>query len=177
MKLGISGAQSTGKTTLLNALRSETFFKDFSVCNEVTRKVASYGIPINEQGNSVTQELIMNQHIVNLVMHDKMITDRTSLDGFIYTTYLHEKGQVDHQTWQYAKEVMKKTLPMYDILFYIAPEFDIVADGVRSVDIEFRKDIVDLFDEYIYTKNLNVIKLTGSVRDRIQQVMEAVNAR
>jgi hypothetical protein len=45
---GISGAQSVGKTTLLNALRSEPTFKDYSICDEVTRRVKSYGLLIND---------------------------------------------------------------------------------------------------------------------------------
>ena len=88
MKIGIAGAQSTGKTTLLNALRSEPCFKDFSICDEVTRRVKSYNLPINEQGGDITQKLIMHEHIVNVFMHDDMITDRTVLDGVVYTHYL-----------------------------------------------------------------------------------------
>ena len=48
MRIGITGAQSVGKTTLLNALRSEKLFDDYTICDEVTRRVKSYGLPIIE---------------------------------------------------------------------------------------------------------------------------------
>ena len=63
MRIAISGAQSVGKTTILNALRSEKIFKDYHVANEVTRRVQSYGLPINENGTDLTQRLIMQEHI------------------------------------------------------------------------------------------------------------------
>lgn len=176
MRIGISGAQSTGKTTLLNALRSEPFLKSYDVCNEVTRKVASYGLPINESGTDATQQLIMNQHIVNLFMHDKMITDRTSLDGYVYTCYLREHSKVNRETLSYAREVMLKTLPCYDILFYIAPEFDVEDDGIRSTNLVFRDQIVNLFNETINKFNIPVINLTGSVRERVQKVLATIEA-
>jgi len=80
MRIGITGAQSVGKTTLLNALRSEKLFKDYAICDEVTRRVKSYGLPINEGGTDTTQRLIMNEHIYNAFMHEDMLTDRTALD-------------------------------------------------------------------------------------------------
>ena len=94
MRIGITGAQSVGKTTLLNALRSEKLFKDYVVCDEVTRRVKSYGLPINEEGTDITQRLIMNEHIVNVYMHDNMLTDRTALDGLVYSTYLYKQNKI-----------------------------------------------------------------------------------
>ena len=75
MRIAISGAQSVGKTTLINALRSEKALKDYTFCTEVTRRVGSYGLPINEDGTDITQRLIMQEHIVNYFMNDNMICD------------------------------------------------------------------------------------------------------
>lgn len=177
MRVGIAGAQSVGKTTLLNGLRSEIIFKSYAVCNEVTRKVLSYGLPINESGSSITQKLIMQEHIVNVFMHDKMITDRTALDGLVYTKYLHRKGTVDADTLNYAWNVFHKVWPHYDHVFYIEPEFEIEDDGVRSVDTNFRDAIVELFNQVIEKEGLNVIRLTGSVRNRINMVVNILEGR
>ena len=108
MRIGITGAQSVGKTTLLNALRSEKLFKDYVICDEVTRRVKSYGLPINEEGTDVTQRLIMNEHIVNVFMHGNMLTDRTALDGLVYSTYLYKNNQIAVSTMKYAREVFHK---------------------------------------------------------------------
>jgi nicotinamide riboside kinase len=174
MRIGISGAQCTGKTTLLNALRSEDMFKKYNICTEVTRTVASYGLPINEDGNDITQTLIMNQHIVNWFMNSKMLTDRTVLDGYVYSIYLLETGNIKRQTLNYAREVFNKLIKKYDVLFYIAPEFELEEDGVRSVGVHFRNRIVNLFDSVIVDENVNVVKISGSVRERVEKVVNII---
>lgn len=173
MRIGISGAQSVGKTTLLNALRSEEVFQDYTICDEVTRRVKGYGLFINENGNDITQRLIMQEHIVNIFMYNNMITDRTALDGLVYTNYLRQKGKVSDELLKFAYKVYDKCISRYDIMFYVPPEFDIEDDGVRSVDKEFRDKIVEMFDATIESHNLDVVRLTGSVRQRTQKVIEA----
>jgi nicotinamide riboside kinase len=177
MRIGISGAQSVGKTTLLNSLRSEEVFSSFKFCIEVTRRVNSYGLLINENGNDTTQRLIMQEHIVNMFMNDKMITDRTSLDGLVYTQYLAENKKVTPSAYDHAFKVFKKLQPKYDIQFYIKPEFEIENDGVRSIDTFFRDRVVRIFEETIKEHDINVVYITGSVRDRVQQVIDAYNKK
>lgn len=175
MRIGITGAQCTGKTTLLNALRSEEKFKNYTVCNEVTRKVASYGLPINEDGNDTTQEMIMNQHIVNWFMNKNMLTDRTALDGYVYSLYLFETGKIKRPTLNYAKEVFNTLIKKYDFLFYIPPEFELKNDGVRSINTFFRDRIVVIFNTVIRDESLPVIQLKGSVRERVDSVINHIN--
>lgn len=178
MKIGITGAQSVGKTTLLNALRSEKLFANyFTICDEVTRRVKSYGLPINEEGTDTTQKLIMNEHIVNVFMNDRMITDRTALDGLVYTNYLYKNAKVNQPTLHYAQDVFNKVWPQYTHVFYIEPEFDIVNDGIRSVDQKFRDDIAELFENIIDKKKLTVFRVKGSVRDRVTAIMNLLEGR
>lgn len=177
MRIGIAGAQSVGKTTLLNALRSEPEFKDYEICNEVTRRVNSYGLPINEEGNDITQRLIMQEHIVNVFMYDNMITDRTVLDGFVYSSYLMTGKKINVNTYLYADRIFERVINYYDLLFYIPPEFDIKDDGVRSTDIKFRDDIANLFEYIINERMVPTIHLQGTVRERVGQVLKFVKEK
>ena len=177
MRIGIAGAQSVGKTTLLNALRSEPEFKDYEICNEVTRRVNSYGLPINEEGNDITQRLIMQEHIVNVFMYDNMITDRTVLDGFVYSSYLLTGQKINANTYLYADRIFERVINYYDLLFYIPPEFDIKDDGVRSTDIKFRDDIANLFEYIINERMVPTIHLQGTVRERVGQVLKFVKEK
>lgn len=177
MRIGITGAQGVGKTTLLNALRSERTFKDFAICDEVTRRVKSYGLPINEGGTDVTQKLIMNEHIYNVFMFNKMITDRTVVDGLVYSTWLHKNSMISASTMKHVKDVFYSVMPLYKHVFYIEPEFDLVEDGVRSLDKNFRDEIAFLFDAIIEKEKISVIRLKGSVRDRVSTVVDIVEGR
>jgi len=174
MRIGITGAQSVGKTTLLNALRSEDMFKDLVICDEVTRRVKGYGLPINEAGNDITQRLIMNEHVVNVFLYDNMITDRTVLDGLVYSSYLLKNRKVSIDTFRYVYDVYTKVTPYYDYIFYIEPEFDIENDGTRSVDVEFRNEIASLFESLIYQHKMDVIRIGGSVRNRVNQIIDII---
>lgn len=177
MRIAISGAQSVGKTTLINALRSEKSLKDYTFCTEVTRRVGSYGLPINEDGTDITQRLIMQEHIVNYFMNDNMICDRSALDGMVYSEYLWGRQKISWDTMHLVNKIYEKLIGKYDLNFYIAPEFEIENDGVRSVDKKFRDDIVKLFDakiERLKDKEIEVVYISGSVRERVEQVLQKI---
>lgn len=174
MRIGISGAQSVGKTTLLNALRSEECFSFYHIRNEVTRTVKSYGIDINENGSDTSQLLIMKEHIYNLVMFDKMITDRTSLDGLVYTTWLYNNDKVSPQCFLETQKIFGKTIKMYDHIFYIRPEFPIEDDGVRSASQAWQNEIVKLFYDAIESYQVPVINVSGSVRERVNTILKTI---
>lgn len=177
MKIGICGAHSVGKTTLLSALRSEPGFKNYTICDEVTRTVKSYGLPINESGTGVTQRLIAQQHLVNVVLNDSLITDRTILDCLIYSQWLYNQGKITASDLEYVNKIFDIVFLQYDVILYIRPEFDIVGDGVRSTDEVWRDQISNLFEDWMsnYKDNVpTIIGVTGTVVQRVQQVKEIV---
>jgi nicotinamide riboside kinase len=172
MKIAITGAQSTGKTTLLNALKSEFSNTHLPIfLDEVTRKVREYGVSINEDGGNMTQVLIMNSHVEN-ILHEDSIMDRCALDGVVYTRWMYNKGLGEEWVMDYAERVFTLLIEKYDKIFYLIPEFDIEDDGVRSTDIDFRNEIVTIFNEYIIECEIPVIQLTGSVDNRVSLIVE-----
>ncbi len=178
MIISFTGAQSTGKTTLLNELKKWKEFEDYVFIDEITRNVSKLGMNINEKGDDATQTAIMNAHIENLKKGDNLILDRCSLDGVVYTHYLYLHGRVSRDTFDYARQVFIETCLKYDKIFYLKPEFDIVDDGVRSSSVQFRDEIADIFERYIAEFNLrkwNVVELSGSVEDRLKAIKKATN--
>ena len=173
MRIGIIGSQSVGKSTLMTALKSEKSFNDFHFCDEIARRIRSYNIPINEQGTDITQKLIMQEHITNVFMYDKMITDRTALDCLVYGIYLHNQGKISNEIMHFMNLAFEKVWALYDIVYYIRPEFDIVPDGIRSTNVEMRNEVDALFTKIIEERNLKVITVSGSVRERVNKVMDS----
>jgi len=174
VKVGISGAQGTGKSTIIKKLKvDKTICDKYELVEEITRNVKRKGLDINNQGKqyNLTQLLIMNGHIENSLIQNSIL-DRCALDGLVYTKYLWEYGKVETWVMDYALRVFEMLLPKYNHIFYIPPEFKIHDDGVRSVDTGFRDDIVRIFELYISTFNINPIKLTGSVDERVKTVKQ-----
>ena len=65
MLISFTGAQSTGKSTLLDLMARDEHFRKCSFVKEVTRKVARRGLNINAHGNDMTQLFILSEHLYN----------------------------------------------------------------------------------------------------------------
>ena len=175
MRIAFTGAHSTGKTTLLNELKNDKQFNlEYEFIDEITRRMTKKGLKINESGGDMTQLLIMNSHISN-ILNEKCIMDRCALDGVVYTRCMYEKGQISDWVMDFAENVFTRIIENYDYIFYLSPEFDMEDDGVRSIEEGFQKRIVKLFEDYILECEVPVIHLTGSVQNRIKQLKETIN--
>ena len=134
MILSFTGAQSTGKTTLLNHLVDRNPYATF--VEEVTRRVKRlYDVPINEDGGDVTQFLIMADHLQNLFSRDKAdmtIFDRCAVDGVVYTRWLQLQGMVSDEVYSACCKVYDAIIDQYDVIFYTNPgDVELIDDGER----------------------------------------------
>jgi len=187
MLISFTGAQSSGKSTLLDACKDK-LIGDWQFIPEVTRLVKRrHNVDINELGTDRTQNYILEAHIVNVLNYDTDIKsgsacghvlDRCSLDGMVYTQYLYNHGQVKKLTLEYARGVCNMLIDKYDIIFYTDPSIPLVDDGERSVDVSFRNEIIDIFDNYIAldSKRLDtkIISLSGTVDQRMKTVLDSI---
>ena len=174
MLISFTGAQSTGKSTLLERMVSDVKFRKCSFIKEVTRKVARQGVNINDSGDNITQLLILSEHINNHIMRGCTVLDRCIVDGLIYTEWLYNEGKVDKWVYEYAVNLHNALLPKLDIIFYTNPvDVPLVNDGQRSVNKEFREGIIQLYNEY-YERNTiakdKTVTLSGTVDQRYKTI-------
>tara|TARA_S200002703_G_scaffold90083_1_gene77713 strand:+ start:4900 stop:5457 length:558 start_codon:yes stop_codon:yes gene_type:complete len=172
MITSFTGAQSTGKTTLLNILKEKN--KDVKFIDEVTRRIKrEYNLPINENGGELTQFMIMADHIANI--HKKynselVILDRCVVDGLVYTQWLYANRKVNSAMNDIAVDIYNSLYDKYDVIFYTDPaDVELVDDGERSADKSFRNDIINSFEHRIKELN-NVVILRGTVEERLDTV-------
>lgn len=171
-RIAISGSHSTGKSTVIENLKTiPEMTERFEFKGEVLRDLKKRGIDINEMGTDDTQLLVLSKFLEYATTKDSIL-DRCALDGLVYTSYLFEKGQVSKKTLRIAEAIFENV--KYDIHFYIAPEFDIVPDGTRSENSEFRTRVAELFEEYMEAYQLVLIRLTGSVEERTKQFLDTL---
>ena len=190
MIFSFTGAQSTGKTTLLEHLKCKNLGNhSFEFIPEVTRLVKrEYEVPINEGGDDMTQMLIMTEHIRNiykgrtdnLIRSVNKILDRCALDGIVYSHYLLDKGKIDRATYDACDLIYRKLRNEYDVIFYTSPDdVELVDDGERSIDKHFREDIIGLFDMYlqygITEKGPRVVYLEGTVEERLETIKSTLD--
>ncbi len=178
MVISFTGAQSTGKSTLLKRCKRRKKFKGYNFEPEVTRWVKkTYGLAINEEGDEITQLAILNRHLHNYLNYrgKDVILDRCILDGLIYTMYQYHTKKVSIEVYSYAELLFQKLIDKIDVIFYTEPDIELVDDGERSVDVEFRDTIINLFEEDITHFNLNVVRLSGSVDNRMKTIYNIVD--
>ncbi len=184
MIISFTGAQSTGKTTLLNLIKDLNPYLDS--IDEVTRRIKrEYNLPINEDGGDITQTMIMSDHIANIFRKydSDVIFDRCALDGVVYTQWLYNKGKVSKEVLQWSKKIYNTLIDKYDAIFVTSPEdVPLVDDGERSVDIDFREEIIDIFNMYIddikiYSRKVNLFVVEGSVEERMKYIKNILEVK
>jgi nicotinamide riboside kinase len=173
MLISFSGAQSTGKSTLLKVWQEA--IPEWDYIPEVTRLVKrEYDLPINEDGNDLTQTMIMSEHLRNAFAKREKhaILDRCSLDGLVYTHWLCDNKKVSMGTYSHTSYIFNNTIEKYDLIIYTSPEdVPVVDDGERSINVKFREEIINLFEQYL--SNIpaqKLLRVKGSVRQRIDQI-------
>jgi nicotinamide riboside kinase len=181
MIFSFTGAQSTGKTTLLNHLHKCNGDYPFEFIPEVTRLVMrDYEMPINEDGNDLTQLLIMSEHVRNiyknkadrLIRGMHMIFDRCVVDGIVYSRWLLNEGKISKCCYDACALIYEELKDKYDIIFYTSPDdVKLVDDGERSIDAKFRNGIINTFNAFLERGyDGKVVVLEGSVEERLKTI-------
>ena len=73
MIISFTGAQSSGKSTLLSKMKEDVYFNGWSFEPEITRSLKEkYNLVINEQGDNFTQMITINSHVDNYLKNYKV---------------------------------------------------------------------------------------------------------
>lgn len=179
MIVSFSGVQGAGKSTLVSMMKKDAHFCNCVFHDEIVRKLHAEGLGINECGDDETQRRVMQAHVSNLSKRfsASVVVDRGILDGYVYSKYLFDNKKISKDAFQYTYTTFRNNYHLYDIVFYIRPEFDLVSDGVRSEDKKFRDSISYIFEDTIKKYNIEVVELSGSVEDRYATLFEAVMSK
>ena len=175
MKIGLCGTMSVGKTTLVNALKQESEFKDYLFRTERSKHLNSMGIPLNTDSTLKGQLVFASERAAEL-MQENIITDRTIIDVMAFCELSKsmskvEKDHINGVLWHLIKE--------YDIIFHIDDlSVPIEDNGVRETNKDYRLDIhqkiTSILEMHRYMPG-KVIKLSGTTEERITKIKETLN--
>jgi nicotinamide riboside kinase len=174
IKVCISGAHCTGKTTLVNALKESGQLNDFIFRSNLLRGLKEMGIPINEIGDTTTQLYVMTKFYEFLHTPGNAILDRCALDGMAYTMFFYKDMPFAMQ--QVFEGLFEQMIRKYDAICYVVPELPLIDDGVRSVDKNFYEQVIQNFEILISEFEIPVHYISGTVEERKQQVLNIISS-
>lgn len=168
MRIALCGAHGVGKTTLAQKL-SEHF--DLPVLEDIVVTAHHLGFVINEGTPLETQLWLTGKQLEQEKINARFVADKCIFDYYVYADAL----DMDAALVEVVKKAALNT-HNYDYVFYIAPEFPIVDDGLRSLNVDFQSGVDKVYLSFLQNHNIPYVQLTGSVEERFQQILDQVNA-
>ena len=175
MKIGLCGTMSVGKTTLVNALKNEPEFKNYTFRTERSKYLNSIGIPLNTDSTLKGQLVFASERAAEL-MQENIITDRTIIDvmAFCELSKSMSKAEKDHINgvlWHLIKE--------YDIIFHIDDlSVPIEDNGVRETNKDYRLDIHQKISSILGMHRWmpgKVVTISGTTKERISKIKSTLD--
>ena len=186
MKIAFSGPQASGKSTLIkNLLDNHLNKQDYTFIKGGARKLKDLGFEINEKGDDLSQVLLFNNYIDDLVIKPKQyntknfIYDRWLMDGVVYSEWSTSIGKNKPWVFDYGLLMLRMLCTEIDIVFYCDPNgVPVENDNYRNVDLEYRNIITSIFENYMkehVAPFKKLVRLTGSLQDRTAKVLKEIN--
>ena len=163
------GSHGTGKSTLLEELkkvRSDLFITD-GVSRPVKKCSERYGLS-EEARQDIINELT-EWNWINSLKQPKYFCTRSVIDSIIYS-----EAQGFIELAKKSEEVLKSTDFKKAKFFYIPIEFELENDGIRFTDLSFQKKIDEMILSIFRELEIPMIKLTGSIEERLQKLLKNI---
>lgn len=176
MIISLTGTHGTGKTTLVTELlKIHTRFQGQVDAFSDAGVMYSKG-QLDVLDKESLQLLFFARHLYRIGTNADMLTDRSILDALCYAKYEYQKGTIRKSVFSYLEDRSLSVLNcFYDGLIWLSPEFELIGEDKRPVDMQYQQDIHEIFRDYIETKvTIPVLQATGSITQRVRDVNEFI---
>ena len=176
MRIGITGTQSTGKSTLVNELAKLPQFQDYHIATERSKYLRDLGIPLNTDSTLKGQTIFLAERASEL-LRENLITDRTVIDVMAFTSVAKSIDYFEGIDFNY---LAKNFIYDYDYIFYVSPlGVEIEDNSVRTTDPKYRQLIDDTIQKLLienenYIQNFIKIPPYLTTEQRVQFVMNSL---
>jgi nicotinamide riboside kinase len=172
MRIGLTGAQSVGKTTLAKALGELEQFKDYIVQTERSKYLNELGIPLNTDSTLPGQFIFLAERATEL-LQSNIITDRTIWDVCSFTLSAKSIGDWEKRSFVEAAMYLRS---YYDVVIYVSPRgVEMEDNGVRETNLEYRNKIDLVIQEALKEYKPNkLIEVEGTTDERIATILQNI---
>jgi nicotinamide riboside kinase len=172
MRIGLTGAQSVGKTTLAKALGELEQFKDYTIQTERSKYLNNLGIPLNTDSTLPGQFVFLAERASEL-LQSNIITDRTIWDVCSFTLSSKSIGEWEKRAFVEAAMHLRS---YYDVVVYVSPRgVDMEDNGIRETDLGYRMKIDWAIQESLKEfKPTKLIEVEGTTEQRIATILQNI---
>jgi len=168
IKIGITGTESTGKTTLGNALKEH--YNDSIFMTESARQFDKNILSYPDTQYRILIEQLLGELISSKCNYDYFITDRTLVDNLVYLTYFSGYNKLVY-------DLVRHWIKTYNIIFFSPienipfeyDEFRHKIPGLRNL-IEYQ------LKEFYKNNYIEYHELTGNVEERLEQAIKIIDS-
>jgi nicotinamide riboside kinase len=179
MIYALTGTHSTGKSTLLSKLKEvyPNFHFNDSSTRDVTSKEERRLDEISDDSQNKLFKAIEIKEVELLQVSKILPTfmDRSFVDFTAYTLAFNKQGKISDTFAAMMQYECEKRLKknQYDLIFYLPIEFEIVDDGIRSIDRDLQK-LVDTEIKGLLANQTNTVTLSGTIDERLKQISNCI---
>lgn len=151
MRIAISGASNSGKTTLINA-----FLRRWPMYSTPTKSyrelIKEHQLEHSTKTNEETQLLILDSMMKMQEQYktsDNVIFDRCTWDNLAYTLVANSYDQVSDEVTAASISFAKESMKNIDIIFWLGydPDIKILDNGTRDSNPEYIKEVNMVFEQ------------------------------
>lgn len=179
----LTGAHSCGKSTLVDFFRGKESFVciDSLTRSTITPEERKIDTGVSEDGQLRMYHAILEKTAeirrMNILDPSKIyLLDRSVFDFIAYNRAFAKRGWLNSAVAEQMELGLEDLWDNYDLVFYLPIEFNIVDDGVRSLDEDLRRDVDQEILAQLLWNPVKAIKLNGSVRQRVEVLQNTVSS-
>lgn len=191
MRIFFTGAQGTGKSTLVDMIMNELPWLERAA--DVTRNLVSEGIIKQEEtskGATEEVQIIIFDNYLDELQKTDIASPRHLIDVIAYSKWLYDRGGLSQEeldreiflTKQNVQEMnldkfTQKNLQNANFIIYTPVEFEPEEDGIRDTDAEYQAEIDNCILWALENVGVCYIPVTGTPKERLQQILREIFMR
>ena len=175
VKISLVGTMSTGKSTLVEALKKEDIFKNYSFFTERSKYLSENGVKLNTDSTYKGQLMFFAERAREL-MYEDFIADRSIIDVMAFTS---SSKTISNSEKVLFSNIAETLVEEYDYIFYIpiVEEIEMEDNGVRETNLNYREEIDKSIIRLakIFGNKTNIIKLSSiTIEGRAAEIKRVI---
>jgi predicted ATPase len=149
MKIAIVGTGNSGKSTLVKSFLQK--WPMYKTPSKTYRDIIKDNNLKHSSNTTLETQLLILDWMTQTLEVNKnekyVIYDRCPLDNLVYTLHATEKNLISEDVLGITVDIVRRSLKNIDIIFWLKfdPSIKIVEDELRDINLNYIKDIDDIF--------------------------------